>query len=39
MHVKQFRDLIQYGRHGLIYAKVQNTVIKVQTIIYVDDGF
>ena len=39
MQVEQFCDLIQYGRHGLIYAKVQNTVIKVQTIIYVDDGF
>ena len=39
MHIKQFRDLIQYGRHGLINAKVQNTVNKVQTTIYVDDGF
>ena len=39
MHVKQFHDPIQYGRHGWIYMKVQNTVIKAQTIIYVDDGF
>ena len=39
MHIEQFCDPIQYGRHGLIYAKVQNTIIKVQTIIYVDDGF
>ena len=39
MHVEQFCDSIQYGRHALIYAKVQNTVIKIQTTIYVDDGF